>query len=163
MRFPCSLFNELHATAVAWKCHRSDVITPPRWRESVTAVAGAFLHSCYIMSIEDKCMFQVSVLPFFGNNIAVYPKDYVILNECEGSRAGTLLGHFARFFALLRMTPLRWKRYWGKLLYYFLFFASLRMNNMTKKEGVPIDTPSYVKLSKEYDYFLITRFLPSTI
>ena len=73
--------------------------TPPRWRESVTAVAGAFLHSCYIMSIEDKCMFQVSVLPFFGNNIAVYPKDYVILNECEGSRAGTYSQDIQRVYS----------------------------------------------------------------
>ena len=42
-----------------------------------------------------------------GDNIAVYPKDLVILNVCEGSRAGTSHETFMRSFTSFWMTLTR--------------------------------------------------------
>ena len=44
---------------------------------------------------------------FIGDNIAVYPKDLVILNVCEGSRAGTSHETFVRSFTSFWMTLTR--------------------------------------------------------
>ena len=47
---------------------------------------------------------NLELVSFLRDNIAVYPKDLVILNVCEGSRAGTSHETFVRSFTSFWMT-----------------------------------------------------------
>lgn len=73
MRFPCCISKKAHAIAVTCRRHCGGASTPPRWRESVTAVTvyyATILQGKRIINLLDvACKFLSDNQPFVSHRI----------------------------------------------------------------------------------------------